>query len=43
MNYLPNGSDKGVSFMFADESNIFTEGNDMSKMLNELNTKLIKI
>ena len=29
--------------MFADDSNIFIEGNDILKMQNELNTEMIKI
>ena len=43
INDLPRVSNKVFSLMFADDSNIFIEGNDTLKMQNELNTEMMKI
>ena len=41
INDLPRVSNKVFSLMFADDSNIFVEGNDILKIQNELNTEMM--
>ena len=43
INDLPKVSNKVLPLMFADDSNIFIEGNNILTMQNELNMEMIKI
>ena len=43
INDVPRVSNKVFSLMFADDSNIFIEGNAILKIQNELNTEMMKI
>ena len=43
INDLPRVSNKVFSLMFADDSKIFVDGNDILKIQNELNTEMMQI